>query len=95
MTSELKLQAAPPETETDMFGGRTPHCDWGEEICLETPTHVVVFNMAEGNAEAAQLCGRHYALTLAKHVEVHTYLCERTIREHFAAVGPLSNPLKL
>lgn len=92
---DTQLQVAPPEADFFEGGNKRNHCDWGESVCLETPTHVVVFNMAEGDAEAAKLCARHYALTLAKHVEVHTYSCERSVRDHFSFVGPLNNPIKL
>lgn len=90
--SDLNLQVAPPDLDAEVFGSKKPHCDWGETVCLEPPTHVVVFNMAEGDKEAAKLCVRHYVLTLAKHVEVHTYSCERSVRDHFAAFGPLGEP---
>lgn len=93
--SNLKLKEAPPETDIFEGGGHNPHCDWAETVCQETPTHIIVFNMAEGEAEAAKLCPRHYTLTLAKHVEVHTYSCERTVRDHFSFIGPIENPQAL
>lgn len=70
--------------------GPKPRCMWDETVCTEIPTHHITHPAVdEDEAVARTFCIRHYVLTLAEHVEVHTTQCNGTVENHFAAYGPL------
>lgn len=78
----------------ELFGGSEPRprCLWNDTVCTEAPTHHITHPaVGDEQADARTFCLRHYVLTLAEHLEVHSKHCGETVRSHFAAHGPLGD----
>lgn len=63
-------------------------CLWDESVCIDTPTHFVTFDQADG-ATAEVYCVRHYVLTLAHLCQVHLPECAGNFASHVAQRGEL------
>lgn len=75
--------------EVDADGERPRGCQWDETVCTAQPTHRIA-QSHEGHADhvhAEVYCGRHYALELARLVEVHLPGCDRDAAAHVAEFG--------
>lgn len=78
---------SPPEPGE---GEGNPRCLWHFGVCAETPTKKIVWRGSAGAQNRAEtLCALHYALELARFVEVHTVGCAGTVAEHFVDFGDL------
>ena len=63
-------------------------CRWDESVCTASPEYRVV-RAAHGHddAHADPYCPRHYALELARLVEVHLDECGQPASKHMIAYG--------
>ncbi len=63
-------------------------CMWGESVCVDTPTHFVTQEHADG-VDAEVFCVRHYVLTLAHLCQVHLPDCAGGFAGHVTSHGEL------
>lgn len=78
----------------ELFGGNGPsaRCLWNDTVCTETPTHHITHPaVGDQHTESKTFCMRHYVLTLAEYLEIHTKRCTGTVRSHFATHGHIGD----
>lgn len=71
-------------------GDRPRGCRWDESVCTAAPEYRVVRGDHGHDHEAPDVdayCARHYALELARLVEVHLPDCEGSAAAHVSAHG--------
>lgn len=69
--------------------GRPRGCGWDESVCTSSPEYRIVrgshgHDHEEQAPDADVYCGRHYALELARLVEVHLHDCIYSAADHVA-----------
>lgn len=73
-----------------------PRCEWDDSVCLETPTHAIIWAVPDGREpdgdEATLWCARHFATFLARFAARHRAetFCNAPLSKHFAYLGPIS-----
>ncbi|MFT4189546.1 MAG: hypothetical protein QM621_13340 [Aeromicrobium sp.] len=78
---------------TDVFddeGDRPRGCRWDESVCTSSPEYRVLAGHGDTFDDVLTFCPRHYALYLARLVEVHAPGCAGSLRDHIAEYGPIS-----
>ncbi|MDO4918242.1 hypothetical protein [Kocuria sp.] len=93
--SGMDVQTGFPDLDT-VEGVENPRCAWDESVCTASVEYRIRWEGGDDPAEplvrgeVELLCPRHYALSLARLLEVHEPQCEHTAVEHLAEYGPLS-----
>ena len=75
---------------TDLFvesdGDRPRGCAWDESVCTEMPEYRVAGG-PDDEQTVDLYCPRHYALELARLVEVHLHECDEPVSAHVSSFG--------
>jgi len=86
----------PPFDDFSEDGGSPrPVCNWEESVCLETPTHCIVYSYEETDDDPPVVelyCKRHYVVYLARFFEMHpawSPWCQTPIADHFGYCGTI------
>lgn len=79
----------------DEAGNRPRGCQWDESVCTATPEYRIQLGGHDHEhdpdpaPEVRLACGRHYALELARLVEVHLPGCSHGAAAHVTECGPV------
>lgn len=75
-------------------GGPNARCQWDETVCLDSPSHLIDFVVGDGpdDHEPVLFCARHYAVELARFVQLHPAECPYAIDTHIVAFGSIDRP---
>lgn len=75
----------------DGDGWRNQGCIWDESPCGTMPEYRIAPAEFSDHGEVQLLCPRHYALELARLVEVHLPDCTEPAAAHAASFGPIGS----